>query len=359
MAIIKREKRTHGYVVISNDIFNHPGISWASKGLLGYLLSKPDSWELLVNDIWGNFPGGRDAVYKMINELRAAGYIESFTEREGNGRIGDRGYIVREAPIPVELGLIPEKPEKAQSPHSEYQEKAKKSLVTEIQDKAVLLDPEKPHQALQDVYKRKNIKNKYKKTAAITPVPSSEISGVAEAPQNLAAASFSESPKLSASDLTIGAELTACQLAVIKQRLATVALPKGYCLDRLVNEITLTLINPKAFSEAGQLFDKKLNTLLKRVRQNLWTAPPEIMTEARQQQEQQAIQENYERNRLIAAISHAERMLDYSKQASNPLMREPFLKDLERARAELADFDRSRVLPKAASVHQSTYATHH
>lgn len=84
-------------------------------------------------------------------------------------------------------------------------------------------------------------------------------------------------------------------------------------------------------------------TLLKRVRLNQWVAPPEIVAEVRQQEEQQSIQEIYERNRIMAAICHAERMLEYSKNISNPLITAPFLTDLEQARADLAAFDRPRL----------------
>lgn len=186
-----------------------------------------------------------------------------------------------------------------------------------------------------------NYQNNTKKTAAIE-TNKSQNTLSSDLTKNLAAVSF-ESQQISITDLTIGAELTAAQLAVVKQRFATVALPKDYCPERLQSELIHTLLNPKAFTDAGHQFDKKLNTLLKRVRLNQWVAPPEIVAEVRQQEEQQAIQELYERNRIMVAICHAERMLEYSENISNPLITAPFLTDLEQARADLAAFDRPRL----------------
>jgi len=47
MGII-RIKKTKNYSVISNQIASDPNISWGAKGLLFYLLTRPDNWQTKI-----------------------------------------------------------------------------------------------------------------------------------------------------------------------------------------------------------------------------------------------------------------------------------------------------------------------
>jgi hypothetical protein len=49
--IIRVEHRRHPYVVIDRRPPEDERQSWAARGLLGYLLAKPDDWQLRVSDL--------------------------------------------------------------------------------------------------------------------------------------------------------------------------------------------------------------------------------------------------------------------------------------------------------------------
>jgi hypothetical protein len=71
-------------------------LSWAARGLLCYLLSRPDDWKVLVNDLRKRGNLGRDGIYRLLKELRTVGYARFLRLRDRNGRIRGGIYIIRE-----------------------------------------------------------------------------------------------------------------------------------------------------------------------------------------------------------------------------------------------------------------------
>ena len=49
--IVRVGHRRHPYVVIDRRPLEDERLSWAARGLLGYLLAKPDDWQLRVSDL--------------------------------------------------------------------------------------------------------------------------------------------------------------------------------------------------------------------------------------------------------------------------------------------------------------------
>ena len=72
-----------------------------SLDLLAYLLSRPDDWKVLVNDLKKRGNLGRDGIYALLRELRSAGYVRFERHRDPQGRIRGGTYIVSEVPAPV------------------------------------------------------------------------------------------------------------------------------------------------------------------------------------------------------------------------------------------------------------------
>ena len=69
--IIRTAKdRHHPYVLISRDVFHDTRLSWEARGLLGYLLSKPDDWEIRFANLLHQGPGGRDRMRRILRELQ-------------------------------------------------------------------------------------------------------------------------------------------------------------------------------------------------------------------------------------------------------------------------------------------------
>jgi predicted transcriptional regulator len=81
MSII-RTKKTKNYSVICNNFFSDTRLSWKAKGLLGYLLTKPDDWEVYVNQLATVSEDGRDSTTAGVNELLELGYIKRKQIRE-------------------------------------------------------------------------------------------------------------------------------------------------------------------------------------------------------------------------------------------------------------------------------------
>ena len=104
--IIRVKKNKHNpYVMLDNRIFSDPNLSWKAKGILSYLLSKPDNWVISVSDLVKRSKDGRDAVYAGLKQLQDAGYITREVIRSINGRIESWEYTIFETPQTSTSGL--------------------------------------------------------------------------------------------------------------------------------------------------------------------------------------------------------------------------------------------------------------
>ena len=93
---IIRAPRRDRFVIIDQHAIEDDRLSWAARGLLGYLLSRPDDWKVLVNDLRKRGDLGRDGIYKLLRELRTVGYARYVRLRDRFGRIRGGFYIIRE-----------------------------------------------------------------------------------------------------------------------------------------------------------------------------------------------------------------------------------------------------------------------
>jgi len=82
-----RKNRDNPFVMMDKRIFANTSLSWKAKGILGYLLSKPDDWVIRISDLIKQSTDGRDAVYSGVKELRKAGYVELVDVRNESGKI--------------------------------------------------------------------------------------------------------------------------------------------------------------------------------------------------------------------------------------------------------------------------------
>lgn len=63
------------YFVASNEPFNDIRISWETRGLMGYLLSKPDQWQIRMLDLLKKGPAKNFKLRRMLSEARLFGYM--------------------------------------------------------------------------------------------------------------------------------------------------------------------------------------------------------------------------------------------------------------------------------------------
>ena len=98
MAII-RTKREHNYTIVSNKVYDKNQLSWQAMGLLGYLLTKPDNWQVMVAELVNvtkntKKPTGSNGIYNIINELKEKGFISVRKNSDGS-----TDYTVYDEPI--------------------------------------------------------------------------------------------------------------------------------------------------------------------------------------------------------------------------------------------------------------------
>ncbi|MBA7486130.1 hypothetical protein ES707_21683 [subsurface metagenome] len=100
MSIIRVKKdKNNPYLIMNKTGLNDRRLSLKSKGLLCYLLSKPDNWYIDTREIVKNSLDGRDSVLSAINELVKYGYMYKHRLRRNNGVFYSYNYLVYERPI--------------------------------------------------------------------------------------------------------------------------------------------------------------------------------------------------------------------------------------------------------------------
>lgn len=87
--------RNNPYVVLNKEFLNDVNLSMKAKGLLAYLLSLPDDWQIYENELVQHHKDGRDSVKAAIKELMDSRYIEREQLRD-NGRLNGYEYRVYE-----------------------------------------------------------------------------------------------------------------------------------------------------------------------------------------------------------------------------------------------------------------------
>ncbi|HWR07776.1 hypothetical protein [Sporomusa sp.] len=112
--IIRVEKRENPYAQIDKACLNDTCLSWKAKGLLSYLLSKPDNWQPMPNELAKASTDGIDSVKKGLNELEEASYLVRRKVRDQNtGKIIAWERVVFEVPqvdLPLEEKPLMENP---------------------------------------------------------------------------------------------------------------------------------------------------------------------------------------------------------------------------------------------------------
>ena len=76
------------FTTIPNAILEDDRLSFRAKGLLIYLLSKPDCWKVRQNHLASVGPDGAHSMRTAISELEDAGYMRLTTIRDAEGKMG-------------------------------------------------------------------------------------------------------------------------------------------------------------------------------------------------------------------------------------------------------------------------------
>ena len=103
MAFFRINKKRQNFVVLDKAFLQDIRLSWKSKGLLAYLLSLPDDWRISARELVKHASDGKDTLYNALRELGSFGYILRESIRV-SGRFQGVNYVVFERPQKTEGG---------------------------------------------------------------------------------------------------------------------------------------------------------------------------------------------------------------------------------------------------------------
>lgn len=108
-ARIFRAKRKVNFTTVDNAAADDAGLSWEALGVLFYVLTKPDDWEVKTSHLIRFRKGGRDRMQRIMRELQAGGFMRTAYQRDAAGRITSTYYEVTDSPDLI-ASRKPEKP---------------------------------------------------------------------------------------------------------------------------------------------------------------------------------------------------------------------------------------------------------
>ena len=85
--IIRIQKKRNNFVMLDKGFLEDDRLSFKAKGILAYLLSKPDGWKVIVKDLVNNSADGKKAIYSGLRELKTYGYYKKEPVRDESNRV--------------------------------------------------------------------------------------------------------------------------------------------------------------------------------------------------------------------------------------------------------------------------------
>lgn len=83
--MIVRAPRNVGFTTVQNDFIDDDRLSFRAKGVMIYILSKPDHWSISERHLADEGPDGRSAVATALKELETTGYLQRTRHRHDDG----------------------------------------------------------------------------------------------------------------------------------------------------------------------------------------------------------------------------------------------------------------------------------
>ena len=86
MSIVRSARPHLNYSVVHNELIEDKRISFKARGLLIYLLSKPDHWRTTMAHLASVSPEGIHAIRSGMKELEAHGYVKRVRKQNASGQ---------------------------------------------------------------------------------------------------------------------------------------------------------------------------------------------------------------------------------------------------------------------------------
>ena len=93
-----KHNRTNPYVRLNKKFLESNQLSAKAKGILAYLLSRPDDWKICLKQLMKVFADGEVAIRSGLKELKDAGYLVKAAIRDRSGKITGWRTDVYETP---------------------------------------------------------------------------------------------------------------------------------------------------------------------------------------------------------------------------------------------------------------------
>ena len=94
MAII-RQKRKERFSIVDNKVIKDERLSFKARGLLIYMLSKPDDWKFYTEELAKRSnKDGISAIKTALNEIEDAGYLTRKQGHKKNGQFTSQDWIL-------------------------------------------------------------------------------------------------------------------------------------------------------------------------------------------------------------------------------------------------------------------------
>jgi hypothetical protein len=84
MSII-RVRKDERYFTASNEPFVDTRLSWETRGLIAYLLTKPNNWQVRIDDLEKQGPAKLHKLRRMLAEARICGYMNRIRVTRADG----------------------------------------------------------------------------------------------------------------------------------------------------------------------------------------------------------------------------------------------------------------------------------
>lgn len=97
MSIIRVRKESN-FVIVSRFPLEDERLTWEARGLYGFLLAKPDNWQISLNHLTKSSPAGYDKTKRILSELVNFKYIRKEEQRNVLGQFSYPAYTIYELP---------------------------------------------------------------------------------------------------------------------------------------------------------------------------------------------------------------------------------------------------------------------
>jgi hypothetical protein len=135
--IIRSNRPTNHFTIVDNAIVNNHNLTYRARGILIYLLSKPDGWYTSAQRLSSMHTEGRDAINTCLKELQEHGYMQLVRRQDDLGH-WESHWLVFDSPVNKPVDNVGTKRAKAKTPSPEKPSSDNQGLYKELTTKDLI-----------------------------------------------------------------------------------------------------------------------------------------------------------------------------------------------------------------------------